>query len=255
MSNTVIRTPQLTNMTTILQSGKPGSVIATSRRHSLLRAWESGVALSTAREILDPAAALFAEKGFMSTSTQEIADLVGVAKPTLYSYAGSKARILEAIFEFVLDVSQEVLDLAMKEVQVEDTIRRILELWTGFSAQYPPAYATVYLSSFHYLPLDAQARTRERATRQARQIRDVLREGQRSGALSPGFDPGAIAFSIVSLSSAFGQWFALQSDLDRGKVASEFLNLTMEGIRNRQGSNSPDPLLGKAVSTQEDSDE
>lgn len=50
-------------------------------------------------EILDAAAALFAQKGFDHTSTSEIMEAVGIAKGTLYHHFKSKEAIMDAIIE------------------------------------------------------------------------------------------------------------------------------------------------------------
>lgn len=50
-------------------------------------------------EILDAAAALFAEKGFDHTSTNEILEAVGIARGTLYHHFKSKEDIMDAIID------------------------------------------------------------------------------------------------------------------------------------------------------------
>lgn len=50
-------------------------------------------------EILDAAAALFAEKGYVQTSTGDIMNRVGIAKGTLYYHFSSKEEILDALLE------------------------------------------------------------------------------------------------------------------------------------------------------------
>lgn len=47
--------------------------------------------------ILNKALQLFYEKGYDTIGVQEIADAVGVTKPTLYHYFGSKYGLLEAV--------------------------------------------------------------------------------------------------------------------------------------------------------------
>jgi TetR/AcrR family transcriptional regulator len=51
----------------------------------------------TGARILDAALQLFARKGYEYVSVQEIAEAVGVTKPTLYYYFKSKQGLLEAI--------------------------------------------------------------------------------------------------------------------------------------------------------------
>lgn len=68
------------------------------------------------QEIIDTAAALFAEKGYAATGITEIGDTVGLAKGALYYYIKSKENLLVEIQERVLDpllaVAAKIQDLA-----------------------------------------------------------------------------------------------------------------------------------------------
>jgi AcrR family transcriptional regulator len=50
-------------------------------------------------QILDAAAAVFAEKGFHATTTRDIARRAGIAEGTIYTYFATKTAILMGIFE------------------------------------------------------------------------------------------------------------------------------------------------------------
>jgi AcrR family transcriptional regulator len=54
-------------------------------------------------QVIDAAIKLFAEKGFHSTSIQEIADAVGIAKGSMYLYFKSKDDLLLTIYKTVID--------------------------------------------------------------------------------------------------------------------------------------------------------
>lgn len=58
------------------------------------------------QELLDAALALFAEKGFAATRSEEVAARAGVAKGTLYLYYPSKEELLKAVISQHL--SQEI---------------------------------------------------------------------------------------------------------------------------------------------------
>jgi len=60
----------------------------------------------TKRLIFETAMKLFAEKGYDGTSVQDITDLAGVAKGTLYYHFSSK----EEIFEFLVDEGMKLLE-------------------------------------------------------------------------------------------------------------------------------------------------
>jgi AcrR family transcriptional regulator len=53
------------------------------------------------REIVEAAARLFSEQGYLGTSTQQIAEEVGMLKGSLYHYFRSKADILYCVIEGV----------------------------------------------------------------------------------------------------------------------------------------------------------
>src|ERR1039457_5311686 len=54
-------------------------------------------------EILEHATRLFAERGYDGTTLQDIADAIGITRPGLYNYIGSKEQLLA---ELVRDVSE-----------------------------------------------------------------------------------------------------------------------------------------------------
>ena len=69
---------------------------------------------SNARErILKAATALFAEKGYASSSVREIVELAGVTKPVLYYYFKNKEGLFRAILEWAVQLQEEVLNSVM----------------------------------------------------------------------------------------------------------------------------------------------
>lgn len=65
--------------------------------------------------MLEAASAVFAEKGFETTSMDDIAHAAGMTKPTLYRYFPSKEALFEAVFVEALDGLVAAIDRAMAE--------------------------------------------------------------------------------------------------------------------------------------------
>lgn len=61
-------------------------------------------------ELLDAAEALFSERGYESTSIDEIVERVGVAKGTFYYYFDSKLAVLDAIVDRMSTTIEGLLD-------------------------------------------------------------------------------------------------------------------------------------------------
>ncbi|HEX6121956.1 MAG TPA: TetR/AcrR family transcriptional regulator [Ktedonobacterales bacterium] len=88
--------------------------------------------METRQLIQRHARALFLHRGFADVSVGEIAEAVGVTKPTLYYHFGNK----EALYTAVLcDLLREVGGYVQRIVRLEQPIRvRLTELATGYFA-------------------------------------------------------------------------------------------------------------------------
>jgi AcrR family transcriptional regulator len=89
------------------------------------------------QEILDASLDLFARQGFQGTSVREIARAVGVNEATLYHYFGSKAEILDAIIDLLLEERAGAMTLAEDpHASLEDLLRELtMSLLERFRAE------------------------------------------------------------------------------------------------------------------------
>jgi AcrR family transcriptional regulator len=79
-------------------------------------------------EIFHSAAALILKQGFANTSMQEIAEVAGVGKSTLYDYFPTKDHVLLFVFEEELDGFQAQAEaLAAEDIPVQEKLIKILE--------------------------------------------------------------------------------------------------------------------------------
>lgn len=79
-------------------------------------------------EILDAANALFAQKGFDGTSTNDILEKVGIARGTLYYHFKSKEDIMDALIErFSSQMFRKAREIAAdKSLSVNDRIIQVI---------------------------------------------------------------------------------------------------------------------------------
>lgn len=84
-----------------------------------------------AAELRDAALALFVEKGFEATRTEEIAARAGISKGTLYLYYPSKEKLLEAAIDAPgLQALANVCREAERHGDSTEVLRRVLsEVW------------------------------------------------------------------------------------------------------------------------------
>jgi AcrR family transcriptional regulator len=67
-------------------------------------------------EILKTARHLFQTKEYDKTTMQDVMDLLGIAKGTIYHYFKSKEELLEAVIENIVDENIERMQLAIREM-------------------------------------------------------------------------------------------------------------------------------------------
>ncbi|MGV3488975.1 MAG: TetR/AcrR family transcriptional regulator [Tuberibacillus sp.] len=86
--------------------------------------------MSTIIEIKKTALSLFAKKGYEGTALSEIADGVGIKKPSLYAHFNGKEDLFITVFEEVLDEYIHSIHMGLKEldsrIKAEEKLRRIL---------------------------------------------------------------------------------------------------------------------------------
>ena len=68
------------------------------------------------KKIIDAASLLYAKKGFMATSIEEISEMAGVSLPVTYRYVTKKSEIMKMIMEDLLNSFRENLTRQIGEV-------------------------------------------------------------------------------------------------------------------------------------------
>ncbi|MGA6203776.1 TetR/AcrR family transcriptional regulator [Nocardia testacea] len=81
----------------------------------------------TKRAILDAAVRLFVAKGYEETSLREVADAVGITKPSLYYHYASKLDLLVAIVNPLLDDLRALAEEVERMPPDVDTRRTVLQ--------------------------------------------------------------------------------------------------------------------------------
>ncbi|MGQ3051619.1 MAG: TetR/AcrR family transcriptional regulator [Roseateles sp.] len=83
------------------------------------------------QELLEAALALFVEKGFAATRSEEVAARAGVAKGTLYRYYPSKDELFKAMVRDNLSVhiAESAAQAAQYEGPIAELLRQMMQAW------------------------------------------------------------------------------------------------------------------------------
>lgn len=106
---------------------------------------------ATRRAIVDAAAALFAERGYIGTSFDSVAELAGVGRATVFAYFPRKADLLKTAYDVTLVGDDEPIPLADRPdslaVRAEPDPRLFLAgyaaIVTGVARRVSPIYEAI----------------------------------------------------------------------------------------------------------------
>lgn len=106
---------------------------------------------SKREQLLQAAIRLFAERGYASVGVQEIVSAVGVTKPTLYHYFGSKQGLLAVILEeYAEPLLKQVRQAAVYRGDLVRSLTQVVESW--FKQALAAPELNYLLMSLIYLP-------------------------------------------------------------------------------------------------------
>lgn len=157
------------------------------------------------RQMLEEAARIFGEQGYRNASMVSIAEAVGVTKPMLYAYFGSK----EGLYLAVVDQAGQHLVKSMQALLLEPDPAQRLRL----GAQYLLGYIARHRDSWGVLFSEAVAgaKVAARVTYYRQQIVDMI--AATLAALAPkGRNPEAYALAIIGAGEAITNWWVRQED-------------------------------------------
>lgn len=180
------------------------------------------------------AAAVFAEKGFHGSSTQDIAERMGIKQGSLYYYFKSKEEALSEVCLF----------------GIEDYVRRmetIAESDQPFEAKLI-ATVTSHLSSYReknealkvhnderlYLPKEKRAKLKQLGSRYRQLLERIFEEGVNSGVLRDTIDCHFAAQAVIGICNSWGDIIVRDPHLDIFDVIQKCTDLLLNGLSERR---------------------
>jgi TetR/AcrR family transcriptional regulator, cholesterol catabolism regulator len=183
-----------------------------------------------AEEVLEAAAAVFAERGFHGASTKDIADLLGMRQASLYYYFISKEAALEQVCQrgienIIADTSIIAAGPGTAGERLAGIMRRHVE-----PLAYSCASLRAYLHEARFLPKEARRRIGKLARRYERVVEGVLELGIASGEMRRDLDIHVAMDAILGMCNAAAHWPGKEPSGSMKHVAEELIRLVLRGI-------------------------
>ena len=128
-------------------------------------------------QIVDAAAAVFAQKGYHGASTQDIADQLGMRQASLYYYFGSKEEALAAVCRIGVEgYVERARTVAASPISARQKVSALIR--SHLSPIHDRAdYVRVFLTQRQFLPTTARRRVRAAARAYEAIIASVIDAG------------------------------------------------------------------------------
>ena len=185
------------------------------------------------QQIISLAAGLFEESGYASTTMDDIAREVGVAKPTLYHYFPSKDDILHAIHEEFIDLlmsrheARSGTGLRPEQLLLE-AMADILELMETHRG-----HVRVFFEHHRELPAEARGPIRVKRDRYEKIVEDLIGEGMEMGVLRQ-TDRHLATLATFGMCNWAYQWYRPGGPLRSREIAYQFWSYLIYGLGTDQ---------------------
>jgi AcrR family transcriptional regulator len=181
------------------------------------------------QQIIDTAADLFDKTGYSYTSMDDIAQAIGVAKPTLYHYFQSKHEILHTINEELIDMLTSRHEqrlgagLAPEQLLLE-AMADILELMDTHRG-----HVRVFLEHHRELPPAAQGPMKAKRDHYEGMVEAIFVDGMRSGVFRT-VDAHLATLGVLGMCNWVYQWFSSSGPLGSREIAYQFWSFFVYGV-------------------------
>jgi TetR/AcrR family fatty acid metabolism transcriptional regulator len=193
------------------------------------------------KKVVAAAAELFAERRFGEVRMEEISQLAGVGKGTLYTYFADKEELYFAVvFDGISRLNEGLLQSAGSSRPPEERLRQMVRELVSFFSRNRPFFRLMSVEDSRSEGGKGENRRRWREERrvQLEAMERVLRDGQEEGALAVG---DAHLEACILRDMVRSVIMSSKGRLSVGEMVDTILGVFMDGVRRPQGAKEERP--------------
>ncbi len=169
--------------------------------------------------ILEVAGQVFARAGYDSASMDEIAELVGVSKPMLYAYFGSKEGLYLAYVERAgRELVERLVGAWSRGAGSDSRLRAPVVEFLAYVQEHDNGWRVLFREAASSRPLAEQV-----AVLRGRIVDAIRQMVESSSADYPPPASDAVAHALVGAGESLANWWLDHREAPRGEVAAWYL--------------------------------
>ncbi len=185
---------------------------------------------ATEQRIHRAAAEIFRQKGYASTSLQDIADAVGMLKSSLYYYIDGKEDLLFAISQHIMGIGRANLERSLhREGTAEE---RIVGFLTDHVTSFAEAidWQRVFHAEYHELSGDRYEEVLRRRGDYEQHLCDLIDRSRVAGNVCPDLDTWLMMTMIFSMLNSIYNWYRPGGRLSLAAVTRNCTQATLGAL-------------------------
>lgn len=192
-------------------------------------------------QILDIAEQVFAERGYQGTTMEEIAERVGVTKPLIYEYFGSKEGLLSSCIQRARTQLGNSTMEAVVEVGEDATVQDVLRagIRTFFEFMEGHATAFVLLQQEGAIASEASGLIEEIRDQQSKVTAEALRQAPALAAVPDELLEG-YSEMIIGACERISVWRTRRPEMTSEQATDLVMSVMWDGVSGITNGESPD---------------
>jgi AcrR family transcriptional regulator len=191
--------------------------------------------ISRRDELLELAAAMFAERGLRATTVRDIADAAGILSGSLYHHFASKEEMVDEVLRDFLDwlFARYEQIVAMESNPLERFKGLFMASFDAIEGRH--AQVVIYQDEAKRLSLQPRFSYVEDLNRKQRQMWvDVLQQGIKEGYFRPDLNVDLVYRFIRDTTWVSVRWYQPGGPLTAEQVGRQYLSIVLGGITAEQ---------------------
>ncbi len=178
----------------------------------------------TREKLLDAALASFHDRGYITTTLDDIARQAGTTRGAIAWHFGSKAELLNALIrERYTRATTRMLELAAQGGTPLQVLRRVLIYWTAYLEEDPEFRAVQEITLHMPISPEFDEGMRER--------REGIRRSIAAGEIRPEVNPEMVATTALGMMNGISMlWLLDPSAFSLKARAGEIVDLFLQGL-------------------------
>ena len=185
-------------------------------------------------QLMEVAMNIFAEKGYHSTSVEDIVNTAGVAKGTFYLHFEGKKDVLDKIIDSYFSTLYESLKLL--DISIPKPVEELKEIYMNvcralIADTRMKQFVRLLLSEMMGLDKGLTYKINDFFNRMVQMSAGYMRKAQDEGRVFDGIDPVLISHGIIgSVKEILYQWAVIDENIDLERGISDLVEVYFRGI-------------------------